>query len=354
MLKMQNSYNVNTLQESSKMADYKWKIPIILNLILGLILLLLFILLSNTDIHNKREFLFTFAGCIFLLANNIYYLFIISKEKTNLIINIENNIPKMDEKDFSELTRGIAHDFNNILTTLSGILSISLIDIQEKSKVDLIPILQENLDIALKATHRATGLTRQLLSFSKGGQPIRKNASLEEIIQDSTKFILAGSSVANHFNISRNIPPIDFDPDQISQVIQNLVLNAKQAMSNHGNLYIELSCYESEDSFFKHYGNINLINWKGNNQKNNSKKIQIEFPCICFSIQDDGPGIAPEIRGKIFHINVTTKNEGNGLGLVSSCEIIRKHHGEIAFSTKLGIGTTFFVFLPINRHNNSL
>ncbi len=353
MLKMQNSYNVNSLQESSKIATLRWKIPIIFNLILGVILLFLFILLASTDIHYKDKFLLIFIGCIFLLANNIYLLFIQSKEKTNLSINIENSNPKMDERDFSELTRGIAHDFNNILTTLSGILSISLIDIQEKSQVDLIPILRENLDIALKATHRATGLTRQLLSFSKGGQPIRKNSSLEEIIKDSTKFILAGSSVANHFNISRNIPPIDFDPDQISQVVQNLVLNAKQAMSNHGNLYIELSYYESEYSFFKRYGDIDLVNWKGNNQKNYSKKIQIEFPCICFSIQDDGPGINPEIREKIFHINVTTKNEGNGLGLVSSCEIIRRHHGEIAFSTKLGIGTTFFVFLPITKQNNS-
>ncbi|MHA1646705.1 MAG: two-component system sensor histidine kinase NtrB [Promethearchaeota archaeon] len=258
--------------------------------------------------------------------------------------SIERNHTQISEREMNLLASGIAHDFNNILTTISGILSISLFDLKEDPKIELFPSLEENLEIALKATERATGLTKQLLNFSKGGQPIKKNASLKDIIKDSTKFILSGSSVAVNFKIQKDIPAIDFDPDQISQVIQNLVLNAKQAMNNNGNLYIKLNHFRTKDEFFQIY-KTETINFADNFSK--IKEFNVSFPSVCLCVEDTGSGITSKIQKTIFQPNITSKKDGNGLGLASSYEIMKRHNGYLGYTTKKNVGTTFFIFLPI-------
>lgn len=281
-------------------------------------------------------------GIFFICANSTVMILRHNarSEKADILKN-QSSIGMVDE-DLNQLIKGIAHDFNNILTTLTGILSLSLIDIQENPDPAFFPILEENLDIALKAASKASGLTEQLLKFAKGGQPIKENASLSEIVEDSAKFILSGSSVAADFDIPPNIPPIKVDPSQISQVIQNLTLNAKQAMNNQGKIKVKIEYFKKLQNFFQKYQDHRLI-WANNHV---NKAVWQNEPVISISIEDKGPGIPREIQDKLFHQNITTKNRGNGLGLASCYHIIRKHGGDIAFSTNPGEGTTFFVVLP--------
>lgn len=223
-------------------------------------------------------------------------------------------------ENFSMLASGLAHDLNNILTTVTGNLSISLLEIENSE-------LRDNIEIALSAAQSASGLTAQMLRFSKGGEPIKLNASLPEIIVDSTKFVLAGSSVAVQYSFPEHLPFIKVDPDQISQVIQNIVLNAKQAMNNQGNIEIKAETCPPPP------------------QKTTFTAAQ-EY--IRITIRDTGPGIPSHIQENIFQPNFTTKATGNGLGLASSQSIIQKHNGILNFSSLNGKGTEFYIYLPLS------
>ncbi|MHA1745309.1 MAG: two-component system sensor histidine kinase NtrB [Promethearchaeota archaeon] len=254
-----------------------------------------------------------FIGITFILLNGLIGIFNRMTRKKRSVLDSPD---RRNVEAFSLLAGGIAHDFNNILTTISGCLSISLLDLAPGTE------LQEDLVTALKATERASKLTSQLLRFSKGGEPIKKSASLQDIITDSTRFVLAGSGVAVEFNFPEKLPEIQIDPDQISQVIQNIVLNGKQAMKNQGHITVTVEI------------STNII----------SKQ---DTTYLCISIADSGPGIAPSIRHKIMQPYFTTKTKGNGLGLASSVNIIKNHHGMMDFSSVVGQGTVFRIYLPV-------
>ena len=261
-----------------------------------------------------------FIGIMFLLLNGMLILFdqILLHRKQM----ITDSPDRRNFETFSLLAGGIAHDFNNILTTVSGYLSISILDLAPGTE------LRDDLESALKATQRASGLTAQLLRFAKGGEPIKKSSSLEEIITDSTRFILAGSGVAVNFRFPEQCPEIQIDPDQISQVIQNIVLNAKQAMDNHGK--IDVSVDINENFTIKQA------------PSSHNKYLRI-------SIADSGPGISPKILNKIMQPYFTTKSTGNGLGLASSVNIIKNHNGILDFTSKVGKGTVFQIYLPVEN-----
>ena len=255
----------------------------------------------------------------FILLNGMVSLINLASQKKRLILDSPD---RRSVEAFSLLAGGIAHDFNNILTTISGCLSISLVDLAPGTE------LREDLETAMKATERASGLTSQLLRFARGGEPIKKSASLQEIIVDSTRFVLAGSGVAMEFQFPEVFPEMQIDSDQISQVIQNIVLNAKQAMDNQGHIAVTVTVEDSKPAKMK---GVHSTGTK----------------YLCISIADSGPGISPAIRHKIMRPYFTTKPEGNGLGLASSVNIIKNHKGMMGFSSVVGKGTVFQIYLPM-------
>ncbi len=219
------------------------------------------------------------------------------------------------------LAGGIAHDFNNILTAIIGNLSLA------KLNMDPADEIYNRIEKAEKASARAQELTQQLLTFSKGGAPVKKAASIEEVVKDSVGFVLSGSNVKYRLDFEKDLPPVEIDSGQISQVIQNLVINADQAMPEGGNLNISVRQKE-----FK----------KGRKGLNPGLYLQLD-------VADEGIGISKEYLDKIFDPFFTTKQSGSGLGLATSYSIIQKHGGLLSVASEIGKGTVFTIFLPVAR-----
>ena len=217
------------------------------------------------------------------------------------------------------LAGGIAHDFNNILTAILGNISLGRLFAPPQGE------LANALVQAEKAAARAGDLTRQLLTFSKGGTPVKKTASLAEIVKETTAFVLHGSKVGLQLSLADDLWPANIDVGQISQVIHNLVLNAVQAMPDGGTLRVRAA-------------NMALKEPAGSTLRPGRY--------ISIAIQDTGIGIAPEYLPLIFDPYFTTKKQGSGLGLATSYSIIRKHEGDLTVQSELGRGTTFHIYLP--------
>ncbi|HOC58353.1 MAG TPA: AAA family ATPase [Smithellaceae bacterium] len=217
---------------------------------------------------------------------------------------------------------GIAHDFNNILTGILGNISLARIYTKTEDKA------AGKLAEAEKAVLRATELTKQLLTFSKGGSPVKKTASILELLRESTKFILSGSNIKSQFFLPETVWPVEVDEGQINQVVNNLVLNAIQAMPQGG--VITLSAC-----------NVHI--------PPDSPLPLSAGPYVKISIQDEGVGISRENLPRIFDPFFTTKSKGNGLGLATTHSIIRKHDGHIDVESCENQGTTFFIYLPASQ-----
>ncbi len=217
------------------------------------------------------------------------------------------------------LAGGIAHDFNNILTAILGNISLARIIGKDNSQ------LENRLAEAERACLRAKDLTQQLLTFSKGGTPVKKATSLADMLKEATTFLLRGSNVKPKFDIPANLWLVDADEGQLAQVINNLVINAKQAMPQGGVLNIRAYNY-----FYDGRSDLPLRRGK----------------YVCFLVEDHGVGIDEESLQRIFDPYFTTKKTGSGLGLAVTFSIIKKHNGHITAQSKIGQGTTFYVYLP--------
>jgi two-component system, cell cycle sensor histidine kinase and response regulator CckA len=218
------------------------------------------------------------------------------------------------------LAGGIAHDFNNILTAVLGNVNLAIFDDRLSPKTRTLLLTAE------KAAIRAKDLTQQLLTFAKGGEPIRKSTSLAEIVRDSATFVLHGGNVSCTYQLPDNLWYAVVDRGQISQVIQNIVLNARHAMPKGGNIAIVCqNVLPAEDPF-------SLLD---------AKNIYVKI-----SIKDTGVGIPADLLGKIFDPYFSTKQEGSGLGLAITHSIIKKHYGHILVSSEQGQGTEFMIYLP--------
>ncbi len=220
------------------------------------------------------------------------------------------------------LAGGIAHDFNNILTAILGNISLARLMAKDNEKI------ANRLSEAEKACLRAKDLTQQLLTFSKGGTPVKKATSLSEMLIETTTFLLRGSNVKPRFDIPQNLWLVDADEGQLAQVINNLVINAKQAMPQGGELNIRAFNY-----FYDGRSDLPLKRGK----------------YVCFQVEDQGVGIDEKSLQKIFDPYFTTKKTGSGLGLAVTFSIIKKHNGHITAQSKLGQGTTFSVYLPASE-----
>ncbi|HET9960356.1 MAG TPA: two-component regulator propeller domain-containing protein [Polyangiaceae bacterium] len=227
------------------------------------------------------------------------------------------------------LAGGIAHDFNNLLTGLFGHLDLARAALPPGSNASVW------LEDAVDVLSNARGLARQLLTFSSGGRPSTESHSLAELLRKSTRFVLSGSSVSAELELPEDLSPCDIDPLQIRQAIDNLLLNARQAMPFGG--HIRLSARNLEVEELEHDQPV--------------KRRYVEL-----AISDDGPGIPPEIRSRIFEPFFTTKSTGTGLGLATVQSIIAQHGGSITFDSELRAGTTFRIRLraadraPVGEH----
>jgi PAS domain S-box-containing protein len=218
------------------------------------------------------------------------------------------------------LAGGIAHDFNNLLQGVFGYISLSKLKIDDRDKS--IAALEQ----AEKALHMSVKLTNQLLTFSKGGKPVKKAINIAALIENAAKFALSGSRTDCRVVADDNLSQVDADEGQISQVIQNIVLNADQAMPDGGRVEIMARNVHAQDS--------NLP--QGLQQRN----------YVEITIKDNGMGIPENYLGRIFDPYFTTKEKGSGLGLATSYSIIKNHYGVIDVKSEVGKGTTFFIYLP--------
>jgi PAS domain S-box-containing protein len=216
------------------------------------------------------------------------------------------------------LAGGIAHDFNNILTAMIGYTSLARIYLQVPNKA------LKALEEAEKASHRATELTRQLLTFAKGGNPMKQCVSTAHLLHESVSLALRGTKTKEICNVSEDLY-VDADEEQMGQAFSNIILNAAQAMPNGGEVVIEAK-------------EIVL------DEKNTHELPPGTYIMISFS--DQGGGISPEILDKIFDPFFTTKGGCTGLGLSTAYSIIRKHGGSIVVRSETDAGTTVTLLIP--------
>ena len=217
------------------------------------------------------------------------------------------------------LAGSIAHDFNNILTAIMGNISLARLYAGGEQRVS------ERLVDAEKASLWAKDLTQQLLTFAKGGAPIKKVLAAGDMVRDAATFAATGSHCRCEVRLDDDLWTIEADEAQLRQVIHNLVLNAQQAMPNGGTISMHVSNARvtNQDGLPLHPGEY------------------VKIRC-----EDRGIGIAPEHLDKIFDPYFTTKQRGSGLGLATSYSIVRRHEGLITVRSRVGDGTCFEVYLP--------
>ena len=239
---------------------------------------------------------------------------------------------RMDEKARSAqklesvgiLAGGIAHDFNNLLAGILGSVSLARMTAEPGSKTDSL------LQTAEDACHHATELSHRLLTFAKGGDPLKRTTTIRQILRDAVMLALSGSNVSLKVSFADNLAAVDVDENQMRQVFNNVSINAKEAMPEGGTLMVsarnvELAARQRPGLAAGHY-------------------VRIEF-------HDTGTGIPPEIIGRIFDPYFTTKGlsarKGQGLGLTICHSIVQKHGGSIDVDSVVGQGTTLTIHLPI-------
>lgn len=234
---------------------------------------------------------------------------------------VENELLRAQKlESIGVLAGGIAHDFNNILTAILGNVCLA-----RRASPQLNPKATATLDAAETAVKRAQGLTQQLLTFSKGGAPIKRLLSLSSLLVETAGLVLSGTNIRASFAFEENLWPVEADEGQLSQVISNLLINAVQAMPNGGVVRIHAANEEVGG-----YGVLRLA----------------PGPYVRFTVTDEGAGIPHDHLAQVFDPYFTTKAGGTGLGLSTTYAILGKHEGGIRVRSKVGQGTTFVVYLP--------
>jgi PAS domain S-box-containing protein len=233
---------------------------------------------------------------------------------------LEMQVQKSEKQEsLALLARGLAHDFNNILTVIIGNASL----MQMVGGGD--PRMAHYIENIMAAGHRAKEITDQMMRYAKGATLKIKPGSIASLLNESLRLVLAGSNIKPILDIAPDLWQAEMDEGQISQVINNLVMNAIQAMPNGGKITISAQnrvVKAGEPLLLKpgHY--------------------------VCIAVKDEGIGISPEHLSKLFTPYFTTKEKGNGLGLANAYTIVKNHNGLITVESKVGVGSTFYVYLP--------
>lgn len=217
------------------------------------------------------------------------------------------------------LAGGIAHDFNNMLTGVLGNIDVA------KSRVKPGHKVYKPLSLAEAAVIKTRQLTNQLLTFASGGEPVKKVHAAAELIEESVVFSLRGSNVKCEFLLPGDLGAVEVDKSQMNQALNNLVLNAVQAMPDGG-----------------------ILNVSAANVSTGIKTglLLEDKRYVKITIRDTGAGIPRKLIKKIFDPYFTTKPEGSGLGLTSAYSIVKKHEGYIDVTSRVGKGSTFTVYIP--------
>ena len=254
-----------------------------------------------------------------ILLKGVPHIISITRDITELKKH-ENEQLKIEKlESLGVLAGGIAHDFNNILTGIMGNISFAKVFLDAAHK-SCKPLAE-----AERAAVRAGELAHQLLTFARGGEPIKKVVSPQHLVNEALSFILHGSNVKGTVDIPDSIHAFEADEGQISQVFQNIIINATQAMPGGGILTITAQNEELDD--------------------NNTLSL-LPGSYIRLTFADQGCGISDDNLKRIFDPYFTTKSAGIGLGLSSVHSIVNRHGGHIEAVSAVGKGTTFTIHLP--------
>ncbi len=224
------------------------------------------------------------------------------------------------------LAGGIAHDFNNILAAILGNINLLQLYLKDEKPVKILQSLE-------KSINRAQKLTKKLLTFSKGSFLFKESANIVEVVKEIAEFITTGTSIKIEYNIEDNIPMVMIDKEQFSEVIHNIILNARQSMEKTEGKLIKIEIKKSKVENISQLENGNYI---------------------AISIEDSGCGISPEIIDHIFDPYFTTKQTGSGLGLATSYSIVKQHGGLITVNSMEGKGTKFTIYIPLVSDDKEL
>ena len=239
---------------------------------------------------------------------------------------LETELQKQQQiESLSVLAGGIAHDFNNLLGGIFGYIDMARDLADEPVRV------RDFMNKAMKSLARAKDLSARLLTFTKSGTPVKKTSVIGEVVMDALALSLAGTNVKADVQISNDTWCCDIDQAQIGRVINNLAINAVQAMPTGGTLTVKT-------------GNVTV--------EADSNALKKAGDYVVLSFCDTGNGIAPEHINKIFDPFFTTKSKGSGLGLAICYSIVKKHDGYIQVEPSVyagSPGTTFTLYLPAQR-----
>ena len=263
--------------------------------------------MSLAPVLNSRGELINYVGIV--------------KDVTERIRSDEELIRRQKLDSLSLLAGGIAHDLNNFLTTI--LLNISLA-LSLHGPEDDVGTLLSNTE---KACGRMKELTGQLLTFSKGGEPRKRPAAIENVISDALLLAPGRAGIDYRVDVEPGLPSFELDEGQIIRVLSNIILNGVQAMSGEGVLSISARSEKISP------GGAGAIWLKSGDY-------------VRIDVADEGTGIPPHLQGKIFDPYFTTKDDGHGLGLAAANAIIRNHGGNISVASEPGAGTTFSILLP--------
>ncbi len=232
----------------------------------------------------------------------------------------EVELMKADKLDsLGVVAAGIAHDFNNLLLSILGNVTVARTYLRPEDRVSAL------LSEVEKASMRARGLTRQMLTLSKGGVPVKEPLRLDELARNICAIVVRSTETRCEFDLPSDLWQAEVDEAQISQVINNIVLNARQAMGDKGVIVVDA-------------GNVLL-------EVDNDLGLK-EGRYVRLSVRDTGTGIGSDIINKVFDPFFTTRNKASGLGLAVSYSIIKKHGGRITVESEAGMRTDFHVWLP--------
>ena len=234
--------------------------------------------------------------------------------------NQEDREKRQRLESLGVLAGGIAHDFNNLLTVIMGNISLARIQVGEGHKA------AERLAASESALKKSTDLTRQLLTFAQGGEPIKKVIEVGGLLKEAVGFVLHGSSVKCRFVLDDALWLVEADEGQLGQVIHNLVVNAVQAMPEGGTVTLTAENVSTSPE---------------------GKRF------VTISVADTGVGIPEHHLQRIFDPYFTTKQQGSGLGLASCYSIITRHDGDITVTSTLGKESTFYVSLPASEQQSA-
>ena len=231
----------------------------------------------------------------------------------------EERLKTQKLESIGTLAGGIAHDFNNLLQGVFGFISMAKLTFDQKEKSLAMLARAEN------ALHQSVNLTSQLLTFSKGGKPVKKVLDLRPVIENSVAFALSGSRITHEVVIDKDLRTVEADEGQLGQVIQNIVLNADQAMPLGGMIRVTA----------RNRAAAAVV-----------PRVDLQGDLVEIAVRDQGTGVPAEYLTRIFDPYFTTKEKGSGLGLATAYSIIKNHGGLVRVQSEVGKGTAFFIYLP--------